>query len=155
MEDKEIGNCIGFPTPTKVEAPLGIYGNNTEADRYWSNLYASVIGTMLYLASNTIPDIYFAVIQCARFTHNTKASHEIDTNIIFWYLQVTKYNGLVFNQSNKMLVAFYADAYFLGLWGNEISQNTIFVRSKTVFVVSYLKFSSLVGIQVTDKYFSL
>ena len=68
--------CIGLPTPTKVEAPLGIDVNVSEANIDWPNSYASVIGMMLYLASNTRPDISFAVHQCARFTHNTKVSYD-------------------------------------------------------------------------------
>ena len=47
----------GLPTPTKVEAPLVTYVNGSEAKRDWPNSYASVIGMMLYLASNTRPDI--------------------------------------------------------------------------------------------------
>ena len=60
MED-----CNGLPTPTKVEAPLGTDVNVSEAKRDWPNTYASVIGMMLYLASNKRPDISFAVHQCA------------------------------------------------------------------------------------------
>ena len=71
MED-----CNVLPTPTKVEAPLGTDVNGSEAKRDCPNSYASVIGMMLNLASNTRPDISFAVHQCARFTHNTKVSHE-------------------------------------------------------------------------------
>ena len=68
-------HCNGLPTPTKVEAPLGTDANVSEANRYCPNSYDSVIGMILYLVSNKIPDIYFSVNQCARFTHNTKASH--------------------------------------------------------------------------------
>ena len=56
MED-----CNGLPTPTKVEAPLGTDVNGSEAKRDWPKSYASVIGMMLYLESNTRPDISFAV----------------------------------------------------------------------------------------------
>ena len=49
--------CNGFPTPTKVEAPLGTDINVSEAKRDWPNSYASFIGMLLYLASNTRPDI--------------------------------------------------------------------------------------------------
>ena len=66
-------HCNGLPTPTKVEEPLVTDTNGSEANIDWPNLYASVIGMMLYLVSNTLPDISFAVHQCSRFTHNTKA----------------------------------------------------------------------------------
>ena len=99
MED-----CNGLPTPTKVAAPLGIDVNGSEAKRYWPNSYASVIGMMLNLASNTRPDISFAVHQCDRFTHNIKVSHETAVKSIFRYLQGINYNGLVFNPSKKLVM---------------------------------------------------
>ena len=92
MED-----CNGLPTPTKVEAPLGTDVNVSEAKRDCPNSYASVIGMMLYLASNTRPYISFAVHQCARFTHNIKVSHETSVKRICRYLQGTRENGIEFN----------------------------------------------------------
>ena len=92
---------------------------------------------MLYLASNTRTDISFAVHQCVRFTHNTKISHETSVKRICRYLQGTKYNGLVFNPSNKLVVDCYADAYFVGLWGHEDPQYPICARNRTGFVVTF------------------
>ena len=83
-------HCNGLPTPTKVEAPLGTDANVFEAKRDWPNSYASVIGVMLYLASNSIPDISFAVNQCDRFIHKKKVSHDSYVKRICRYLQVTK-----------------------------------------------------------------
>ena len=75
-------HCNGLPTPTKVEAPLVTDMNGSEAKRDWHKSYVSVIGMILYLASNTRPDISFAVHQCAQFTKNTKASHDISVKRI-------------------------------------------------------------------------
>ena len=55
----------GLPTPTKVEEPLGTDINGSEPKRDLPNSYASVIVIMSYLASNTRPDISFAVHQYA------------------------------------------------------------------------------------------
>ena len=115
LEATGVEHFNGLPTPTNVEAPLGTDANGSEAKVDWSNSYASVIGMMLYLSSNKTPDISFAVHQCARFTHNTKASRETDVKRICRYLQGTKDNGLVFNTSKKLVVGFYADADFAGL----------------------------------------
>ena len=82
---------------------------------------------MFYLASNTRADISFDVQQCSWFTHNTKASHETAVKRICQYLQGTKANSLVLNTYKKMVVGCYADADFLGLWGNKIP-NTLFVQ---------------------------
>ena len=59
------GGLNGLPTPTKVEAPLGTNINGSEDKRDWPNSNASVIGMMLYLLSNTKPDISFDVNQYA------------------------------------------------------------------------------------------
>ena len=72
LEATGMDHCNGLPTTTKVESPLGTDGNGYEAKRYWPISYPSFIGVMLYLESNTRPDISFCVHQCARFTHNTK-----------------------------------------------------------------------------------
>ena len=76
LEATGMEHSNGLPTPTKVEALIGTEGNGSEAYRDCTNSYYYVIGMMSYLASNTRPDISFAVHQCARFTHNTKVSHK-------------------------------------------------------------------------------
>ena len=90
LETTRMEHSNGLPTPTKVEATLGTDVNGSEAKRDWPNSYASVIGMMLYLASNTRLDIYFSVHQCSRFTHDTKLSHKTDVKRICRYLQGTK-----------------------------------------------------------------
>ena len=37
LETKGMENCNGFPTATKVDAPLGTDSNGFEAKRYWPN----------------------------------------------------------------------------------------------------------------------
>ena len=56
---------------------------------------------------------------------------------ICWYLQGTKDNVLVFNPSKKLVVDYYDDAYFAGLWGHEDPQDPICARSRTGFVVTF------------------
>ena len=57
-------------------------------------------------------------------------------NRICRYLQGTKGNGLVFNPSKKLVVDYYADVDFAGLWGHEYPQDPICDRSRTGFVVT-------------------
>ena len=61
-------------TPANKET-LGTDVNGPPAQELWN--YRSVVGMFLYLASNSRPDIAFAVHQCARFSHCPRASHEI------------------------------------------------------------------------------
>ena len=81
---------------------------------------------MLYLASNTRPDISLVVHQCAWFTHYTKASHNTAVKKICRYPQGTKDNGLVFNPSKKLVVDCYADADYWDCGGMKILK-TLFV----------------------------
>ena len=64
LESTGMEHYNGLPTPTKVQEPLGTYANGSEANSDWPNSYSSVIGMMLYLATNTRPDISFAIYQC-------------------------------------------------------------------------------------------
>ena len=91
----------------------------------------------VFLASNTRPDISFAVHQCVRFTHNTKVSHDTDMKRICWYLQGTKENGIVFNPYTKLVMDCYADEYFSGLWVHEDPQDPICGRSRAGSVITF------------------
>ena len=62
--------------PDKMPAsqkPHGTDKDGLEFVEQWS--YSSVVGMLLYLAANSHPEIAYVVHQCARFTHNPKASH--------------------------------------------------------------------------------
>ena len=63
-------------TPKDTPAALEALGSDPQGDPFdeeWS--YAAAIGMLLYLSSNSRPDIQFAVHQAARFTHAPKKSH--------------------------------------------------------------------------------
>ena len=49
LEATGMENFHGLQNPTKVESPLGTDENGSEAKRYCTNSYSSVIGMMLYL----------------------------------------------------------------------------------------------------------
>ena len=59
-------NTLGYQV---ISSPLGTDSTGAHRKDIWN--YASVIGMMMYLASNAHPGIQFAVHQCARFTHCT------------------------------------------------------------------------------------
>ena len=63
FEATGMDNCNGFPTTTKIKVYPGTEKNVHKYKIYWSNSYAYVIGMMLYMASNTRPNIYFTVNQ--------------------------------------------------------------------------------------------
>ena len=63
--------------------------------------------------------------------------------MICWYLQGTKYKGVVFSSSKKVVVGFNADTDFLGLWGHENTQDPIFASIRTGFGVTLANYPLL------------
>ena len=62
----------------ETPAKLGVLGADKDGEPpNGTYSYASVINMLGYLHINSRPDITYAVSQCARFTHNTRRSHEI------------------------------------------------------------------------------
>ncbi|GFH61161.1 hypothetical protein CTEN210_17637 [Chaetoceros tenuissimus] len=73
------------PAATKC---LGKEENSPPRKEHWS--YPSVIGMLLYLSSNSRPDITFAVNQAAPFTNCARLPHEKAVKRIGRYLKVEK-----------------------------------------------------------------
>ena len=116
-----------------ASTPLGKHEEGPGRKEHWS--YASVIGMMIYLSSNSRPDIAFAVHQCARFTHCANNQHEIAIKRIGRYLKATREQGLIMKPNEDLRLDLYADADFAGLWAIENKEDPISVRSRTGFVI--------------------
>jgi hypothetical protein len=121
------------PTPATVE-PLGTDQYGEPFNEEWS--YPAVVGMLLYLASNTRPDIQFAVHQVARFTHCPRKSHAQAIKRIIRYLIGTKEQGTIFNPDLSEGLNCYVDADFAGLWGHEDKQDPVSVKSRTGFTLT-------------------
>jgi len=119
-------------TPAST-VPLGTDLNGQRFDAKWE--YATAIGMLLYLSSNSRPDIQYAVHQCARFTHAPKQSHQQAVMRICHYLKATEDKGLSFKPSNELTLDCYADADFAGLYNVENHSDPVCVKSRTGFVL--------------------
>ena len=127
-------DCNAKESPTDADGkPLGSDPDGPAAKEEWN--YASVVGMLLYLASNSRPDISFAVHQCARFTHGPKASHEKAIIRICRYLKGTANEGIIYSPTQNMSVDCYVDADFAGLYGTEASDDPVSVKSRTGYVI--------------------
>eukprot|EP00957_Ditylum_brightwellii_P050510 3831205-Ditylum_brightwellii.AAC.1 len=80
---------------------------------------------MMYLTSNSRPEITFAVHQCTRFTHGTKYSHEKAILQICRYLKGMQSEGLIIkpNMKEMLQVNCFADADFARLFSAEDPQD--------------------------------
>ena len=86
-------DCNTKATPCNAD-PLGTDADGQNVTGKFE--YASAVGMLMYLSSNTRPDIQYAVHQCARFSHFPKKSHEDAILRICRYLQGTRERGLIF-----------------------------------------------------------
>lgn len=127
-----------LPTPAAAN-PLG---SDKDGDPYtegWN--YASAVGMLLYISSNTRPDIQFAVHQCARFTHSPKQSHAQAIKRIGRYLRGTmdddgKFKGLILEPDLSQGLDCYVDSDYAGLFGYEDDQDPVSVKSRTGFTLT-------------------
>jgi hypothetical protein len=125
-------DCNPSSTPAE-QKNLGkdIGGSAFEED--WC--YRSVVGMLLYLSSNSRPDITFAVHQAARFSQDPKASHAKAIKRIVRYLQHTKNRGLCFRPKEGFQVDCFVDADFCGLWGSEDPIDPSVAKSRTGYII--------------------
>jgi hypothetical protein len=120
-------------TPAKADT-LGSDKFGEDCSEDWD--YASVVGMLMYLCSNSRPDIQFAVHQCARFAYSPRKSHEEAVKLICRYLKGTANQGIEFSPEPEMSLDCYVDADFAGLWGTEDDQDPVCVKSRTGYVLT-------------------
>ena len=101
MED---ANTAVTPSAT---TPLFIDTDGNPFKETWD--YATVIGMLMFLSTNSRPDIAYAVHQCARFTHCPRESHAKGVKRILRYLKGTKTGGMKLEPSGKLNVDCYVD----------------------------------------------
>ena len=98
----------------------------------------------MFVASNFRPYIDFTVHQCAIFIHNFKHYHEKAILRIWKYLKENskdrKYEGLIIYPSNKIQVYLYVDAYLDRIYGWEDHQDSVYVWSRTGYVINFPDF---------------
>jgi hypothetical protein len=133
LKNCNMTNCNTKATPAN-QTPLGTDADGPAFDRSFD--YASIVGMMMYLSSNSRPDIQFAVHQCARFTHNPKHSHGDAILRICRYLQGTKDRGLRFKPTTDLKLDCYCDADFAGLYNVEKHDDPVCVKSRTGFCLT-------------------
>ena len=91
---------------------------------------------LLYLSSNTRPDIQFAVHSAARHGHAPKKSHGQAVKRIARYLLDTYDRGIEMEVDRNQGLDCMVDADFCGLYGAEDEQDPVSVKSRTAFVIT-------------------
>ncbi|KAK1912695.1 hypothetical protein P3342_004631 [Pyrenophora teres f. teres] len=89
------------------------------------NLYQRKIGSLLFVAVNTRPDVAFATSRLARFLTNPSAEHHRAADRVLLYLHLTRTLGLQFGGNDDLVVA--SDASF--------ADNTVDRKSSQGFIL--------------------
>jgi hypothetical protein len=119
-------------TPTQQEA-IGKDINGPTMTDTWA--YRSIVGMLLYLTTNTRPDIAYAVSQVARFSNNPKQSHAVAVKTIVRYLVGTRTKGTVVTPTGKLDINLFVDADFAGLFKKEEESDPDSARSRTGYIL--------------------
>ena len=127
-------NCNPNAVPA-IQVTLGTDEDGEPMDEPWN--YRAICGMLLYLSTNTRPDLAFSVSQVCRFSSNPKKSHASAVKTILRYLKGTANKGLRIKPSLDMFnLDMYVDADFCGLFGNENPRSKNSVRSRTGYIIS-------------------
>lgn len=117
LEDAKIGI-------TPLEAKINLSKNDDSPEFDWST-YQSLIGSLMYTAIATRPDIMYAVNALSCFNDNPKKSHWLSAKRVLRYLKGTSNIGLYFRDIGDNLTG-YVDSD----WGGDIDDR----KSRTGFI---------------------
>ena len=92
-----MNDCNPSATPT-TQNTLGADKDGEPMSESWN--YRAICGMLLYLSTNTRPDIAFAVSQVCRFGHDPKKSHASAVKTILRYLKGTRDKGTIINPAH-------------------------------------------------------
>ena len=125
-------DCNPNYTPA-LQLSLGTDPDGEPMDEFWS--YRSIVGMLLYLSTNTRPDITYAVSQVARFNHNPKKSHASAIKTIIRYLKRTEDKGTIVTPTGTLALDCYVDADFAGLHGRDPDYSASSAKSRTGYII--------------------
>jgi hypothetical protein len=95
--------------------------------------YPFIVGMLLYLSTNTRPDITFADSQVGRSA--PKQSHAKAVKTIVRYLAGTIDKGMTVKPRGDLKLELFCDADFAGLYRREPDRSVDSARSRTGYIV--------------------
>jgi hypothetical protein len=127
-------NCNSSTTPAAPNQPLGKDPEGEPMSESWD--YRATVGMLLYLSTNTRPDITYAVSQVARFTHDPKQSHAQAVKRIVRYLKGTQDKGTIMKPDGTLAINCMSDADFAGLFKHEPMNEKSSAKSRMGWIIS-------------------
>lgn len=123
-------NCNGISTPSDSNQPLHDFVES-ELSNY---AYRNLIGSLMYLAIGTRPDIAHAVSVAIRFLEKPTVVHERAAKRILRYIKKTLNFGILYTQNSLGEINAYSDADFAGDTSTEksTSGSVLFIGNNIV-----------------------
>ncbi|CAL4099616.1 unnamed protein product [Meganyctiphanes norvegica] len=110
--------------PKQTPCPLGLnkeLGNNSPSLSE-NTLYRQIIGSLMYLMTNTRPDICYIVSFLSQFMVNPTFAHLVLAKRVLRYLKYTLTKGLTFvKSSDGSAIVGYCDSD----WGGSLDRHSI------------------------------
>uniref|UniRef100_J3KUY7 Reverse transcriptase Ty1/copia-type domain-containing protein n=1 Tax=Oryza brachyantha TaxID=4533 RepID=J3KUY7_ORYBR len=98
------------PSPTPYDVSMLLHKNKKQTRNQLE--YSKIIGSLMYLASGTRPDISFAVSKLSRFTSNPRDGHWQALERVMRYLKATMDLGLRYS-GYPMVLEGYSDSNWI------------------------------------------
>jgi hypothetical protein len=95
------------PVGTPFEPGVGLTKNTGEQDSEMQKRYASLIGSLMYLAVATRPDIAYTIHRLTTFTANPSKEHMGAAKRVLRYLSGTRELGITYRRLDDTEVRFY------------------------------------------------
>ena len=102
------------PTGTPIDVNSKLQPATTKADPVNQTEYQSAVGSLMYLAVSTRPDIAFAVNSLARFNSSPQKEHWTALKRVLRYLKGTLNHGIFYKQDGLNKCIGYSDADWAG-----------------------------------------
>jgi len=122
------------PVHTPLDANIKLEPGEPEAGNC-SNNYASLIGSLMYAAVGTRPDIAFAINRLASFTANPTMCHWTAAKHVLRYLKGTKNMGIIYSKpesegmTSQNNFTGYSDASFTNNYDRTSVSGYVFVSA--------------------------
>jgi hypothetical protein len=107
------------PIYTPMDSKTKIESNKEQANKEVIKLFQGIIGSLLYIALGTRPDIAYSVIKLARHASNPSLGHITSAKRVLRYLKATKDYGITYyniksNTSSSSYISGYCDSDYAG-----------------------------------------
>jgi len=109
---EDLGRTNSVSTPLNPNITLVPNPEGSDGDR--SNLFASLLGELQYIANATCPDIAYVVNRLAAYTTNPSLQHHTALKRILCYLSGTRTHGITYKAlpDRPDFFSGYADAFY-------------------------------------------